>query len=79
MEVEVIAEMQMQPGTRSSLPSRSLLRGDVAAAGPQWLPACWSSDPLPRLPTPTLSSHRSLGVSLHFAPRDQRHVLAQPG
>ncbi len=37
--MEMIAEMQMQPGTRSSLPSRSLLRGDVAAAGPQWLPA----------------------------------------
>jgi phosphoserine phosphatase RsbU/P len=35
--MEVIAEMQ--PGTRPSLSSRSLLRGQVAADGPQWLPA----------------------------------------
>ena len=35
--MEVIAEMQ--PGTRPSFSSRSLLRGEVAADGPQWLPA----------------------------------------
>jgi serine phosphatase RsbU (regulator of sigma subunit) len=35
--MEVIAEMQ--PGTRPSLPSRSLLRREVAAGGPQCLPA----------------------------------------
>jgi serine phosphatase RsbU (regulator of sigma subunit) len=35
--MEVIAEIQ--PGIRPSLPSRSLLRGEVAADGPQWLPA----------------------------------------
>ena len=35
--MEVIAEIQ--PGIRPSLSSRSLLRGEVAADGPQWLPA----------------------------------------
>ena len=35
--MEVIAEIQ--PGIRPSLSSRSLLRGEVAAGGPQWLPA----------------------------------------
>src|SRR5216683_3348184 len=29
----------MQPGTLPLLSSRSLLRGDVASGGPQWLPA----------------------------------------
>jgi len=29
----------MQTGILASLSSRSLLRGDVAADGPQWLPA----------------------------------------
>jgi sigma-B regulation protein RsbU (phosphoserine phosphatase) len=29
----------IQPGTLTSLSSRSLLRGEVAAGGPQWLPA----------------------------------------
>jgi serine phosphatase RsbU (regulator of sigma subunit) len=35
--MEMIAEME--PGTRPPLPSRSLLRGEVAAGGPRWLPA----------------------------------------
>jgi hypothetical protein len=37
LPIEVMAKMRS--GTRPSLPSRSLFRREVVAAGPQWLPA----------------------------------------
>jgi len=37
LPIEVMAKMQ--PGIRPLFSSRSLLRGEVAAGGPQWLPA----------------------------------------